>query len=58
MPAPFEFTPDYRPAPGITRYLCGTQPIISLAALECGLDTLLAPSRWAAWRPCAPSRWR
>ncbi|MDO8374942.1 MAG: kynureninase, partial [Polaromonas sp.] len=25
-------------APGITRYLCGTQPILSLAALECGLD--------------------
>jgi len=39
---PFEFTPDYQPAPGITRYLCGTQPIISMAALECGLDTLLA----------------
>ncbi len=36
--APFEFTPDYRPAAGITRYLCGTQPIMSLAALECGLD--------------------
>ena len=36
--APFEFTPDYRPAAGITRYLCGTQPILSLAALECGLD--------------------
>lgn len=40
--APFEFTPDYQPAPGITRYLCGTQPIISMAALDCGLDTLLA----------------
>ncbi|MFC6284388.1 MULTISPECIES: kynureninase [Polaromonas] len=40
--APFEFTPDYRPAPGITRYLCGTQPILSLTALECGLDTVLA----------------
>ncbi len=36
--APFAFTPDYRPAPGIARYLCGTQPIISLAALGCGLD--------------------
>ncbi len=35
--APFEFSPDYRPAPGIKRYLCGTQPIISLTALECGL---------------------
>ena len=40
--APFEFTPDYRPAPGIARYLCGTQPVLSLVALECGLDTLLA----------------
>jgi kynureninase len=40
--APFEFTPDYRPAPGITRYLCGTQPILSMTALECGLDTVLA----------------
>ena len=40
--APFAFTPDYRPAPGITRYQCGTQPILSLTALECGVDTLLA----------------
>ena len=40
--APFEFTPDYRPAPGITRYQCGTQPILSLTALDCGLDTVLA----------------
>jgi kynureninase len=40
--APFEFTPDYRPAPGIARYLCGTQPVLSLVALECGLDTLQA----------------
>ncbi len=36
--APFAFTPDYRPAPGITRYLCGTQPIVSLSLLGCGLD--------------------
>lgn len=40
--APFAFTPDYRPAPGITRFLCGTQPMISLAALDCGVDTVLA----------------
>ncbi len=40
--APFAFTPDYAPAPGVARYLCGTQPIISMAALSCGLDTLLA----------------
>ena len=40
--SPFAFSAVYQPAPGITRYLCGTQPIISMAALECGLDTLLA----------------
>ena len=40
--APFAFTPNYAPAPGITSYLCGTQPILSMAALDCGLDTLLA----------------
>jgi kynureninase len=40
--APFAFTADYRPAPGITRYLCGTQPILSMTGLECGLDAILA----------------
>ena len=40
--APFAFTPEYRPAPGVTRYLCGTQPILSLTGLEVGLDTMLA----------------
>jgi len=35
---PFAFTPDYQPASGIARYLCGTQGILSLSALECGLD--------------------
>jgi kynureninase len=40
--APFAFTPDYQPAAGITRYQCGTQPIISLSALDCGLDVFEA----------------
>jgi kynureninase len=40
--APFVFTPDYAPAKGVARYLCGTPPVLSLAALECGVDTLLA----------------
>lgn len=40
--APFVFTPDYQPAPGIARYLCGTPTLLSLAALECGVDTVLA----------------
>jgi kynureninase len=40
--APFAFDPAYRPAPGIARYLCGTPALLSLAALECGVDTVLA----------------
>ena len=40
--APFAFVPDYRPAAGIARYLCGTPPVLSLAALECGVDSVRA----------------
>lgn len=39
--APFEFTTDYQPASGIARYQCGTQPILSLTALDAGLDVFL-----------------
>lgn len=44
--SPFEFMPDYHPAPGIDRFLCGTQPILSMAALECGLDGFVAAEVW------------
>jgi kynureninase len=40
--APFDFAPHYAPAAGITRFVCGTPPVLSLAALECGVDTVLA----------------
>ncbi|WP_127996680.1 kynureninase [Piscinibacter defluvii] len=40
--APFEFGPDYRPAPGIARFACGTPSALALGALECGVDTVLA----------------
>jgi kynureninase len=40
--APFAFEAGYRPAQGIGRYLCGTPPVLSMVALECGLDTILA----------------
>ncbi|MGE7204987.1 kynureninase [Sphingomonas sp. NPDC019816] len=51
--APFDFGDDYRPAPDIGRFLCGTPPILSLAALEEGvsifaevdMDRLWAKSR-------------
>lgn len=35
----FGMEPRYEPAPGIGRYLCGTQPVTSLALVECGLDS-------------------
>jgi kynureninase len=35
---PFAFDDDYQPAPGIQRLLCGTAPILSVAALEEGVD--------------------
>ncbi|MCU0634188.1 MAG: kynureninase [Gemmatimonadaceae bacterium] len=44
---PFAFDDAYAPAPGITRFACGTPPILSLAALECGVDELLAVDRAA-----------
>lgn len=43
--APFDFRTDYEPAAGIARFLCGTPPILSLAALECGVDTVRAADR-------------
>jgi kynureninase len=43
--APFAFAADYEPARGIGRFICGTPPVISLAALECGVDTVLAAGR-------------
>ena len=36
--APFAFDLDYHPAPGIIRNQCGTQPILSMTALDAALD--------------------
>jgi kynureninase len=38
---PFAFAPDYRPADGIGRATVGTPPVLSLAALEVGVDLML-----------------
>jgi kynureninase len=39
---PFAFSPQYQPANGIQRFICGTPPVLSMAPLECGVDSLLA----------------
>jgi kynureninase len=36
---PFAFVPSYAPAPGMGRFLCGSQSVLAMAAMGCGLDT-------------------
>jgi kynureninase len=36
--APFAMSPGFEAADGIGRALCGTQPVVSLAIAECGLE--------------------
>jgi kynureninase len=46
---PFAFTDDYRPAPGMSRFLAGTPPILSLAALESGVESFAGADMAAIW---------
>jgi kynureninase len=41
---PFALDLDYRPVSGIRRFHTGTMPILSLAAVECGIDDVLEAS--------------
>jgi kynureninase len=47
--APFDFTDAYTPAAGIDRFLAGTPPILSLTALEGGIDAFDGLSMDAVW---------
>jgi kynureninase len=38
--SPFAFDRDFRPDPGIKRFLCGTQPIISLRGVDAALAAM------------------
>ncbi len=38
---PFDFDLDYTPAPGVQRFLAGTQPMISLLTMEAALEPTL-----------------
>ena len=47
--APFAFTDDYVPAPGISRFLVGTPPMLSLLALETGVESFEGVDMAAVW---------
>jgi kynureninase len=47
---PFAMHPEYTPDNGIGRYLCGTQPIVSLSLVQCGLDIFAQTSMEALRR--------
>jgi kynureninase len=51
--APFAFQDAYRPAQGMTQYLCGTPPILGMAALEAGVDLFLQADRAAVFAKSA-----
>ena len=36
--SPFAFDPSYTPDPGIRKFLCGTQPVLSLRGMKAGLE--------------------
>jgi kynureninase len=40
--APFAFDLEYAPGAGIRRFLCGTPPVLSMLAIEPGIDLLLS----------------
>lgn len=47
--APFGFDDLYTPAPGMDRFLVGTPPILSLLALECGVDQFAGVDMDQVW---------
>ncbi len=51
--APFDFEDAYAPAPGMKRWLAGTPPMLSMAALEAGLDLWAEIDLPAMWRKSA-----
>ena len=50
---PFAFADAYAPAPGMTRWLAGTPPILAMTALETGLSLWRDLDRAALWAKSA-----
>jgi kynureninase len=46
---PFSFETGFRAAPGITRFLSGTPPVLGLLSLESGIDLMLEVDPRALW---------
>ena len=46
---PFAFGDDWQAAPGIERFLAGTPPVLSMAALEVGVDLMARVDPVALW---------
>ena len=51
--SPFGFSDRYEPAPGVGRFLAGTPGVLGLAALEAGVETVLAADPQALWAKSA-----
>ena len=51
--APFAFADAYAPASGMTRWLAGTPPILTMAALEAGIDLWRDIDRDSVWAKSA-----
>ncbi|WP_419825209.1 kynureninase [Sphingomonas sp.] len=47
--APFAFRDDYAPSPDISRFLCGTPPILGIAALDEGVSVFADVDRDRLW---------
>jgi kynureninase len=47
---PFAFNLEYQPAEGIRRFLAGTPPVLSLAAIQPGLDLILEAGMENLWK--------